>query len=65
MEVDDGESAGESTNASWVNPEDLGEYVNFMKFSGRRTDDGCEHMSIGVRASINNIILLYWSVYLI
>lgn len=24
MELDEGDSAGESTNASWVNPEDLG-----------------------------------------
>ena len=38
MEVAGEESAGESTNASWVNPEDLGEDLNFIKVFCCRTD---------------------------
>ena len=33
MEMDDGDSAGESTNASWVNMEDLGRSLFVFKSS--------------------------------
>ena len=44
MEID-GDSAGGSTNASWINPEDLGKRVDVIK---------C-HASHGIRKTLINI----------
>lgn len=50
MEID-GDSAGGSTNASWINPEDLGKCINVIYTITRHASHGVRKTLINIEAS--------------